>query len=254
MSSSLVVGNWKMNGGPKACAALAAEVSRGLEVQPATVEVVLAPPFTGLAVVRQAIAARPIALAAQNCHDQESGAFTGEVSAAMLEEIGCRFVIVGHSERRRLFNESDATIARKVAAVLRHAMRPILCVGETREERERDQTWSVISRQLDSALKGLDEGGIDTVEIAYEPVWAIGTGLNAGAQQIDEIHRAIRNFLIERFGHTRGAAVRLLYGGSVNPANARMIAEIDSVDGLLVGGASLIAESFLTIVQSFVAD
>ena len=254
MSSPLVVGNWKMNGGPQACATLAEQVSRGLEAQPAGVDVALAPPFTGLAAVRQAIGARPIVLAAQNCHEQESGAFTGEVSAAMLAEIGCRFVIVGHSERRHLFAESDATVARKVAAVIRHAMRPILCVGETLEERERADAWSVISRQLDCALKGPGEDGIDTVEIAYEPVWAIGTGLNASAQQIDDIHRAIRNFLIERFGQTRGAPVRLLYGGSVKPENARMIAEIDSVDGLLVGGASLIAESFLKIVRSFVAD
>jgi triosephosphate isomerase (TIM) len=190
-----------------------------------------------------------VKLAAQNCHWQESGAFTGEISPSMLAEIGCEFVIVGHSERRHVFCESDNMIAQKLPAVIGHGMRPILCLGETLEERQSGQTSIVITRQLDSALKGVSEGDIDKVEIAYEPVWAIGTGLNATAEQIRETHAQIRNLLIDRFGTAKGGQTRILYGGSVKPDNAGMIAHIDTVNGLLVGGASLIAESFLSIVR-----
>lgn len=251
MTPPLVVGNWKMNGATETSVELARELVRGLSKPRASAQVALAPPYTALWPVNKVIRKSRIKLAAQNCHWQESGAFTGEISPSMLAEIGCEFVIVGHSERRHIFCESDDMIARKLPAVIRHGMRPILCVGETIEERQSGQTSVVITRQLDSALKGVSEGDIEKVEIAYEPVWAIGTGLNATAEQIRETHERIRNLLVDRFGAAKGEQTRILYGGSVKPDNAGMIAHIDTVNGLLVGGASLTAESFLTIVRSF---
>jgi triosephosphate isomerase len=251
MNPPLVVGNWKMNGGQKASLELARQVSNQLRKHPTSVEVAVAPPFTALLAVKKVVEKARIDLAAQNCHWQDSGAFTGEISPSMLHEIGCDLVIVGHSERRHIFCESDDTIAQKVAAVIMHGMRPVLCVGETIEERKGEQTSAVIARQLDSALKGVAEGAIEKVEIAYEPVWAIGTGLNATTEQIRETHTQIRNFLIARFDQTKGERVRILYGGSVKPDNAEMIARIESVNGVLVGGASLIADSFLGIIRAF---
>jgi triosephosphate isomerase (TIM) len=251
MIAPLVVGNWKMNGGPAACVELARSIVRHRQKSPASAQVALAPPFTALLAVKKIMGKSRIKLAAQNCHWEDSGAFTGEVSPSMLAEIGCDFVLVGHSERRHVFCESDDMIAQKLLAVIRHGMRPILCVGETMEERQSDQTSAVIRRQLDSALKGIPEDDIEKLEIAYEPVWAIGTGLNATAEQIGDTHAHIRNFLNGRFGTTNGRQVRILYGGSVKPDNAVMIACIDAVNGVLVGGASLIAESFRGILQAF---
>jgi triosephosphate isomerase (TIM) len=251
MTTPLVVGNWKMNGGPAACLELARAVVQGVRQQRTSAQIALAPPFTALQPIKKAIAKSPIQLAAQNSHWQDSGAFTGEISPVMLAEIGCEFVIIGHSERRHLLGETDEAIAKKLHAVLRHGMRPILCVGETIEDRQNDRTREVITRQIDSALKGISEGAIENVEIAYEPVWAIGTGLNASAAQIDETHRQIRERLNTLVGSARGQQVRILYGGSVKPDNASMIAAIDAVNGLLVGGASLMADSFLTIASAF---
>ena len=251
MIPPLVVGNWKMNGGQKAALQLVRKISNQLRKHPTPAQVALAPPFTALLAVKKVVEKTRIEVAAQNCHWQDSGAFTGEISPSMLHEIGCDLVIVGHSERRHIFCESDDAIAQKVAAVIRHGMRPILCVGETIDERKSEQTSTVIARQLDSALKGIAEDAIDKVEIAYEPVWAIGTGLNATAEQIRETHTQIRTFLISRFGKTRGEHVRILYGGSVKPDNAEMIAAIDSVNGVLVGGASLVADSFIGIIRAF---
>lgn len=251
MNPPLVVGNWKMNGGQKASLELVRKISNQLQKRPTSVEVAVAPPFTALLAAKKVAEKARIELAAQNCHWQDSGAFTGEISPSMLHEIGCDLVIVGHSERRHIFCESDDTIAQKVPAVIKHGMRPILCVGETIEERKGEQTSAVIARQLDSALKGVAEGAIEKVEIAYEPVWAIGTGLNATTEQIRETHTQIRKFLIGRFDQTKGERVRILYGGSVKPDNAEMIARIESVNGVLVGGASLIADSFLGIIRAF---
>lgn len=251
MTPPLVVGNWKMNGGSAACVELARTIVRQRKKNQASVQVALAPPFTALVSVKKVLGKSQIKLAAQNCHWEESGAFTGEVSPSMLTEIGCDFVIIGHSERRHIFCESEDMIAQKLLAVLRHGMRPILCVGETIEERRGDQTSAVITRQLDSALKGVAEGDIENIEIAYEPVWAIGTGLNATAEQIDKTHEQIRDFLNRHFGDTKGRQVRILYGGSVKPDNAEMIGRISSVNGVLVGGASLIADSFGAILREF---
>ena len=251
MITPLVAGNWKMNGSQAFCVELARKIVRDLEKTPAAAEVLLAPPFTALSAVGKATGKSNIKLAAQNCHWQDSGAFTGEISPSMLREIGCDFVILGHSERRHIFHENDDMIARKLPPVILQGMRPILCVGETIEERRNDQTATVIRRQLDSALKGIGKGDIDKIEIAYEPVWAIGTGVNATAEQIGEIHDQIRDFLRVRFGNIKGRQTRILYGGSVKPDNATMLARTREVNGFLVGGASLAAESFLPIVRAF---
>jgi len=253
MNRPLVVGNWKMNGGPAGSLQLARQIVRQLKSQPARADLVLAPPFTSLASVVQALRHSTVKVAAQNSHWAESGAFTGEVSAPMLEEIGCHYVILGHSERRHVFHESCGMIARKLAPVLVHGMRPILCVGETSSERRRKRTLQVVTAQLDSALKGLAKGVIDKVEIAYEPVWAIGTGQNATAEQVDEVHSSIRAYLKSWLGNAKGRVVRILYGGSVKPENASTLAEITEVNGFLVGGASLDAESFLAIARAFSA-
>lgn len=249
--SPLVAGNWKMHGNSKACIKLAQEIAEILQKRPASAQVAIAPPFTVLLPVKEIMNKVPVALAAQNCHWEDSGAFTGEISPSMLRQIGCDWVIIGHSERRHIFCESDDMIARKVPAVIKHGMRAILCVGETLEQRKKEQTTAVIASQLNSALKGVSEDGIDKVEIAYEPVWAIGTGLNASAEQIRETHGEIRNFLNTRFGPAHGSEVRILYGGSVKADNAEMIARIEAVNGVLVGGASLVADSFISIIRSF---
>ena len=251
MTRPLVVANWKMHGSQGECRALSRQLVRALRHMPASAEVVLAPPHTALATVGRAIGKSKIKLAAQNCHWETSGAFTGEVSPAMVRELGCEFVILGHSERRQIFHESDEMIARKIAPVLHQGMRAILCVGETLEERLAKQTVKVIDRQLRIALKGLAKTDIANVEIAYEPVWAIGTGHNATPAQVSQVHGRIRAHLTKNFTAPTAQRVRILYGGSVKPENARPLAAIREVDGFLVGGASLKAETFLPIVHSF---
>lgn len=251
MKVPLVVGNWKMHGNQGECIALASAVAKGLRQKPTRCEVALAPPITALASVAKTISRTKVKLAAQNCHWQDRGAFTGEVSPVMVKELGCDFVILGHSERRHIFNESDDLVGQKVGAVVRHGLRAILCVGETLGERQRRQTANVINRQLRSALKGLAKDAIETIEIAYEPVWAIGTGQTATPEQVSQVHGRIRRHLVAAFGNRLGKRIRILYGGSVNPENAVGLANVDDVDGLLVGGASLKAETFLPIVRSF---
>jgi triosephosphate isomerase (TIM) len=251
MNLPLVAGNWKMNGTMDECRELASNIAAQLSLNTPQVEVVLAPPYTALASVSQVIQESKIMLGSQNCHWQDSGAFTGEISPRMLAELGCKFVILGHSERRHIFHESDDVIASKVKAVIVHGMRAILCVGETLEERQQNRTHEVIHRQLHSALKGAGKDVIEKLEIAYEPVWAIGTGLNATTEQICDVHTRIRQTLEASLGISTRSRVRILYGGSVKPENANMLARIDQVDGLLVGGASLKAELFLPIVAAF---
>lgn len=251
MSVPLVVGNWKMNGSQPECQQLTRAIVNGLKKNKDSTEVVVAPPFTALATVARALHRSNIKLAAQNCHWAESGAYTGEVSAPMLAETGCAFVILGHSERRHVLHESDEMIARKIAPVTAHGMRTILCVGETLDERRERLTNRVITRQLRSALKGSAKGVIDNLEIAYEPVWAIGTGQNASAAQVREVHIRIRRFLTKSFGQRAGKQIRILYGGSVKPENAEELARVDEVNGFLVGGASLKAESFLLVIAAF---
>ncbi|HXF76223.1 MAG TPA: triose-phosphate isomerase [Methylomirabilota bacterium] len=251
MSRPLVVGNWKMNGSQADCAKLARAIVRQLKAKPVAAQVVLAPPFTALFPVGKALRNSALQLAAQNCHWQLSGAFTGEISPSMVRELGCRFVILGHSERRHILRETDEMVRQKITPVIAQGMRPIVCVGETLAEREREETFQVVGRQLEVALKGLDKDVIQNVEIAYEPVWAIGTGHNATPEQIRQVHANIRQFFAGSFGTSLSRAMRILYGGSVKPENAAMIAETDEVNGFLVGGASLRADSFVAIARSF---
>jgi triosephosphate isomerase len=212
------------------------------------VEVVLAPPFTALESLKEAVASTPIELAAQNVHPEPEGAFTGEISVSMLADVGCRYVIVGHSERRHIFGETNDLVARKVAAVLGAELRPILCVGETLEEREAGRTLEVLEEQLSTALHGVTDAQVAELVIAYEPVWAIGTGRTATPELAQEAHAFVRERLRNGFGGTADR-IRIQYGGSVKPSNAYGLMAQADVDGALVGGASLDPESFYAIIQ-----
>lgn len=251
MKAPLVVGNWKMHGTESEASSLARHIRSGA-ARVKGVDIVLAPPFTALAPVRKLIKGSRIQLAGQNFYWQPQGAFTGEISPRMLGDSGCRFVILGHSERRRLFHDSDQDVAQKIAAALEIGLRPILCVGETLQERRKGLTPRVVTRQLRIALKGVAKSVIQAVEIAYEPIWAIGTGQNATPDQVSHVHALIRKFLRERFGVSVARQIRILYGGSVRPDNAGELARVPDVNGVLVGGASLKPQDFLAIIRCFV--
>jgi triosephosphate isomerase len=243
-----ICGNWKMHKTAAEAVVLVKELAAGLGDASRSVLVAVAPPFTALHAVAQALPGSGIELAAQDVHWEAQGAFTGEVSAPMLAEIGCRHVIVGHSERRQLFGETDEAVRKKVGALLSANLRPIVCVGETLAEREGGRTLAVVDRQVRAALAGLPAAVLAAITIAYEPVWAIGTGKTATSAQAQEVHAAIRAILRELGG---GAAdeVRIQYGGSVKPENAAELMSQPDVDGALVGGASLKAKDFIAIVK-----
>ena len=250
MKPPLVVANWKMHGTQAEAAGLARRILNGAK-EIKRVEVALAPPFTALSTVYAITRDSAIQLAAQNVHWEMEGAFTGEISPKMARELGCEYVIIGHSERRRLFHESDQAVAKKMVGALRSGLRPILCVGESWRERRKGETTKVIARQLRAALKGVGKSAIQKVVIAYEPVWAIGTGRNATPEQIAAVHRQVRDLLRRWWGKKGAESCRILYGGSVRPENAAELAKVPEVNGLLVGGASLKAEAFLNIVRAF---
>jgi len=212
-------------------------------------EVLVAPPFTALETVARLLYGSPILLAAQNLHWEAKGAFTGEVSAPMLRELGCTHAIIGHSERRQLFGETDESVNRKVASALAHGLTPILCVGETLAERESGQTLTIIDTQLRRGLLGRDAAAIRATVIAYEPVWAIGTGKVATPEQAQEVHAFIRRVLADLGGKDAEAGCRILYGGSVKGDNIDALMRQPDIDGALVGGASLQVESFVRIAQ-----
>ncbi len=242
-----VCGNWKMHKTAAEAVALVQELRDGLGGEAAKVQVAVAPAFTALHAAAQALRGGTVELAAQNVHWEAQGAFTGEVSAPMLAEVGCRHCIVGHSERRQLFGETDETVRRKVGAVLSAGMLPIVCVGELLAEREAGRTLQVVERQVRAALAGMAEQ-ISAMTIAYEPVWAIGTGRTATSAQAQEVHAAIRK-IVRELGGSAADAVRIQYGGSVKPENASELMSQPDVDGALVGGASLKAKDFLAIVK-----
>ena len=245
MRKPLVAGNWKMNGSRTGARALVEGILAGLE-RPSNADVVLCPPFVFLAEVGAQIAGRSVDLGAQNCSTERSGAFTGEIAVDMLADLGCRYVIVGHSERRALYGEGDAVVAKKFAMAHAVGLIPILCVGELLEERESGATEAVVARQLDAVL---DRVGVETLGqsiIAYEPVWAIGTGRTASPQQAQEVHAFIRR-RIAAHHPTIAEKIRILYGGSVKGSNAAELFAMPDVDGGLIGGASLDAQEFLTI-------
>jgi triosephosphate isomerase len=245
----LVVANWKMNLTELWARALLDELLPRLEDAP-KVETAVAPVFTSLRAVADRLGGHATALAAQNVHWEEKGAFTGEISPGMLAEMGVRFVIVGHSERRTHFGETDERVERKVAAVRRHEMIPVLCVGETEHQRDEGRTLAVVERQLRKGLGTLAVSEGSEIVVAYEPVWAIGTGRVATPEQVDEVHRMIREQLGSVYGAGPAGRVRILYGGSVTPDNAEELMGLEEVDGALVGGASLDAEKFSAIVHA----
>jgi triosephosphate isomerase len=244
----LIAGNWKMYGTLPEAVALATGV-KNLLSSVTDREILVAPPFHALAGVAAVLAGTRIRLGAQNLHWEEKGAFTGEVSAPMLLSAGCTHVIVGHSERRQLFGETDESVARKVRAALRHRLTPIVCIGETLGEREANRTMAVIDRQTRAALDGLGPDEVGALVVAYEPVWAIGTGKVATPEQAQEVHLRIRQLVGEMAGPDVAAGVRILYGGSVKPDNIDALMRQPDLDGALVGGASLKAEDFARIVQ-----
>lgn len=246
----LVIGNWKMNGTISESLILVTGIEHHLKTPPA-VDVAVAPPFTALYSVSIALQESMYLLAAQDCHWEEKGAFTGEVSPAFLADLGCKYVILGHSERRQSRGESDETINRKVQAVLRNDLIPVLCVGETGDERESKRTFEIIERQVKKGTSGLHVKEIEHLVVAYEPVWAIGTGVHATPEQASEMHSYIRNLLEKQFDAPSASHVRIIYGGSVKAANAEKLAKEPLIDGCLIGGASLEPEEFATIVRTF---
>ena len=248
MRKPLIAGNWKMHKTPEEARTFASQLLEELKDE-REVEVVVAPPFVSLLPVKEVLGEGPIKLAAQNVHWEKEGAFTGEVSPLMLNEIGCDYVIVGHSERRGYFGETDEMVNRKVKALLDVGLRPILCVGETLKEREEGKTFQVVEAQVRGGLKDLEAGERKELVVAYEPVWAIGTGRTATPHQAQEVQAFIRGVLKELFGEEVARGIRILYGGSVKPENiAELMAEED-IDGALVGGASLKVDSFVRIVR-----
>ncbi|MCE9556096.1 MAG: triose-phosphate isomerase [Planctomycetes bacterium] len=249
MRTPLIAGNWKMNTDGKSAAALAKAVAAGA-ARFGRAEVAVCPPFVYLPEVGAALAGSPVGLGAQNMYHEPSGAFTGEVSAAMLLDAGCRYVILGHSERRQFFGESDAVVNRKVLAALKTPLTPIVCVGELLAQREAGQTSDVVRSQLAGSLAGLSEEQIRRVVVAYEPVWAIGTGKVATVDEAEAVHLDLRKTLESRYNAGVAAVVRILYGGSVKADNASQLLSAPNIDGALVGGASLKAEDFLSIVDA----
>ena len=251
MRTPFVAGNWKMNLLADTAKALAVKVKEKLDGV-SGVEVALCPPFVFLKDVVEAVRGSRIQVGGQNLYAKDSGAFTGEVSAPMLKSVGCTLVIIGHSERRHILGETDAFINEKMKAALKAGLKPILCVGELLAERDAGQTEEVVRRQVVEGLKGLTAADMATVTIAYEPVWAIGTGSTATPQQAQEVHAIIRGLIKQQFGAAVADGLRIQYGGSVKADNAKALMSQPDVDGALVGGASLDAEAFSAIVKAAV--
>jgi triosephosphate isomerase len=243
-----IAGNWKMHKTSGEAAALAGAIAKAL-AGVRDRRVMVAPPFTALPAVRAALAGSAIALGAQTAAAEAEGAHTGEISPRMLKDCGVSVVILGHSERRRLYGETDALVNRKVRLALDSGLEVILCVGETLEERQAGATEAVVERQLSGGLAGVEAGPLARVTIAYEPVWAIGTGRNATPSDAHAVHRFIRTVLARRYTAAASEAMTIQYGGSVKPDNARELLSMPGIDGALVGGASLALETFLPIVQ-----
>ena len=244
----LIAGNWKMfKTGPEAVET--ADRLANLLSTPIDVDVMIAPPFTALSTVSDILKKTRISLGAQNIFWEEEGAYTGEVSASMLVSAGCRYVIVGHSERRQYFGETDDTVNKKIMAAVKNNLIPVMCIGESETERESQETFSVLDRQVQEGLKGFSADEMETLVVAYEPVWAIGTGKTATADQAQEVHQFLRMILEKKFGNKLAKSIRILYGGSVKPDNITELMTMPDIDGALIGGASLDPETFSKIVK-----
>ena len=247
MRQTLIMGNWKMNGSRAESQALAQAIVAGLNAGDQGIAACV--PFVYLSDVRSIIESTPLALGAQNVADQEKGAYTGEISAAMLKDSGCSYALVGHSERRTCYGDTNQSVAARFCQAQKEGVIPVLCIGETLEEREQDKTFAVIDQQLDAVI---DVAGIDALAnsvIAYEPVWAIGTGKTASDEQAQEVHKYIRQRIAEK-SQDVADKIQILYGGSMKPANAKGLLAMPDIDGGLIGGASLDADSFLSIYRS----
>lgn len=250
MRRLFVAGNWKMNTTLAAGRTLAASIAEEVAKTAPDVDVMICPPFPYLLPVGQALANTPVTLGAQNAHFEKPGAFTGETSLEMLVDVGCRGVILGHSERRQFFHETDDVINRKIHAAWQQGLDVVFCIGESLAERESGQMEAVLTKQLHEGLSGVQASQLAKLVIAYEPVWAIGTGKTASPQQAEEAHAFIRRWLTTRFDEQSAQKIRIQYGGSVKADNARELLSQPNVDGALVGGASLKSDQFLGIVQA----
>ena len=249
MRRKVIAGNWKMNNDISATISLITEIKKGVNDQTKAV-VIVCPPFTSLETTQTLLKDSQIKYGAQNMYFEESGAFTGEISPLMLKSVGCEYVILGHSERRTIFHETDSIINKKIKTAVKHNLKPIFCIGETLEEREKGITFEVCERQVRQGLEGLSESELSNLIIAYEPVWAIGTGKTATSQQAEEVHLFIRNLVAKLFSKNLADNLVIQYGGSVKPENAKELLSQPDVDGALVGGACLKADSFLKIIEA----
>lgn len=248
MRTPIIAGNWKMHKNAAEGAALVEELKK--EVQDVTdVEVVVCPPFTTLAAAKKAAKGSNIKVGAQNMHWEEAGAYTGEISPAMLQELAVDYVIIGHSERRQYFNETDETVNRKVKTAFAYGFKPIVCVGETLEEREKGITQEVIEKQVKNGLADLAPADVANLVVAYEPIWAIGTGKTASSEDAEKVIAFIRLVVAGMYGDKQAEQMRIQYGGSVKPNNIKELMTQPNIDGALVGGASLKADSFAAIVK-----
>lgn len=248
MRKPIIAGNWKMYKDINEAIELANAIKRGV-FEAENVEIVICPPFTDLGEVGEMMTGSNVGVGAQNCHWEKEGAFTGEISVGMIKSVNCSYVIIGHSERRKYFGETDKNVNRKVSAVIEGGLVPIMCVGETLEEREAGKTMEVVKQQVLGGLEGFSESSMKDLVIAYEPVWAIGTGKTATPTQAEEVHAMIRSLLSERFSQALADSTRILYGGSVNPGNIKELMSEKDIDGGLIGGASLKSESFIEMVN-----
>ena len=250
MRKPFVAGNWKMNTDKQTGVALAKAVAQAADAKKDAITVAVCPPFVYLDAVSEAVKGTSVAVGSQDLYFEGNGAFTGEISTDMLKDVGCTYVLCGHSERRHVLGENDEMINKKLLAALEAGLLPILCVGELLEERQAEKTEAVVETQIKEGLKGLDAAQMEKVTIAYEPVWAIGTGLTATPEQAQEVHAFIRNTLSSLFDAAVADATRIQYGGSVKPDNTAELMKQPDVDGCLVGGASLKPESFAGIIEA----
>lgn len=251
MRKNIVAGNWKMNTSLPEGIQLAKDVRSSIEGKNLNCEVILGVPFTHLSEVAKAVAGSPIKVAAENCASESKGAFTGEVSAEMVASTGATYVILGHSERRQYYHETSAILKKKVELALANQLKPIFCIGEVLKEREAGKHFEVVERQVKEALFDLSESDFKNIVLAYEPVWAIGTGKTATSDQAQEIHAHIRKVIADKYGKSIADNTTILYGGSANGGNAKELFSKPDVDGGLIGGASLSAEKFLPVIEGF---
>ncbi len=250
MRRYVIAGNWKMNNDLNSSIKLISELKNALASKTLNADVVICPPFTSLETASVMIKDSVISLGAQNMYFEESGAYTGEISPTMLLSVGCKYVIIGHSERRTIFNESNQLINKKIKAAIKFKLKPIFCIGETLSEREKNITFKIIEEQIREGLTNLSEVDLENLIIAYEPVWAIGTGKNASPDQAQEVHKFIRELLTKMYSRTFSENLTIQYGGSVKPDNSKELMSQSDIDGALVGGACLKSDSFIKIIES----